>query len=168
METPKDNSFAEPKKPHARHLLRWVLVLAILLAGTVALFYAFENWRGNRAWNQFRQAVETRGELLEFVVPATRHQPKDPGSESPFAKELADFYRTPDRSNPLFKPPNSQTSNRQFEDLVTWAEAFTAIRLGQTNQQFELGTGDTNASARFDAAVIVLNTLAPQAPFMDK
>jgi hypothetical protein len=168
MDTPKDTSSAEPKRPHFLHPLGRVLVLIMLPVATVALFYAFENWRGNRAWDKFRQAAEARGEPLEIGALATRHRLRDQGSDPPFAKELADFGQSPDQLNQLFNWVSSQNPDRQFEDLVTWAEGSAAIRSGQTNRQFDLGLGDTNAGARCDAAVVVLEALAPQAPFMDK
>ena len=44
----------------------WLLFAGILL-GWVALFYLEENWRGQRAWNQYRHELEAAGEHLDFA-----------------------------------------------------------------------------------------------------
>jgi hypothetical protein len=46
----------------------WFLGLCLL----IALFYAEENWRGQRAWKEYRHKIEARGERLDplgFVPP---------------------------------------------------------------------------------------------------
>ncbi len=45
----------------------WLLFVSILL-GWVALFYLEENWRGQRAWEQYRHELEATGEHLDFAA----------------------------------------------------------------------------------------------------
>ncbi|HTI99564.1 MAG TPA: hypothetical protein VL527_11835, partial [Dongiaceae bacterium] len=55
----------------AAMLRRRFLVLAGLIT-LIALFYAEENWRGRRAWNEYRQAREAAGihfDLKEVAPP---------------------------------------------------------------------------------------------------
>ena len=61
--------------PPVRRLLAWLLqrrlfVLACLVT-LVALFYAEEDWRGKRAWDNYRHQWEAKGEHFDFasIVP---------------------------------------------------------------------------------------------------
>ena len=62
--------------PPVRRLFTWVLRWRFLVLGClvtlVALFYAVEDWRGRRAWKNYKHAWEARGErfdLASFVPP---------------------------------------------------------------------------------------------------
>src|SRR5580765_1817168 len=48
------------------------LFLVIGVTGFVLVFYAEENWRGHRAWEQYKQRMTARGEQFEpaaFIPP---------------------------------------------------------------------------------------------------
>jgi hypothetical protein len=47
-------------------LLRRALFIVLFLAGLTALFYAEENWRGERQWKHYRAELEAKGELLNW------------------------------------------------------------------------------------------------------
>src|SRR5258708_1662028 len=47
------------------HWWRWMLACAGLV-GIVALLFAEENWRGKRAWQQCRRALEAKGQTLDW------------------------------------------------------------------------------------------------------
>src|SRR5258708_16869706 len=49
-----------------RRNLRRILILLAWTATVVALFYGEEHWRGRRAWTQYRQKLEPRGEPLDL------------------------------------------------------------------------------------------------------
>jgi len=49
-----------------RRNLRRMLILLAWTATVVALFYGEEHWRGRRAWTQYRQELERRGEQLDL------------------------------------------------------------------------------------------------------
>lgn len=53
-------------KPKGKTLLRWAVLLLAGLALLIALFYAEENWRGKRAWENFKREWEAKGEHFDF------------------------------------------------------------------------------------------------------
>ena len=67
---------SEWERSTTRRCLNWFLswrtlrraLLVVAGFGTlVALFYAVENWRGARAWDQHRRSLEVRGESIELA-----------------------------------------------------------------------------------------------------
>lgn len=48
-------------------LLRWRFLALGCLVTLVALFYAVENWRGRRAWHNFKQEREAKGERFDIA-----------------------------------------------------------------------------------------------------
>ena len=59
-----------------RHFLKWlvswrivkrVIILALSLATLITLFYTEANWRGRRAWAQYRQEWEATGEKVTYA-----------------------------------------------------------------------------------------------------
>jgi hypothetical protein len=67
--------------PPVRRLFAWLLgrkVLALgCLATLVALFYAVEDWRGRRAWQDYKRAREAEGEWFDLVSKAPPPVPDD-------------------------------------------------------------------------------------------
>jgi hypothetical protein len=61
--------------PPFRPLFRWIVRRSVFLLACLvtlfALFYAVENWRGARAWADFKRAAEARGQWVEVqnIVP---------------------------------------------------------------------------------------------------
>ena len=54
-----------PAQPPSR-ILRRVLISVGVLALLLALFYAEENWRGQRAWENCKRELETKGVVLDW------------------------------------------------------------------------------------------------------
>src|ERR1051325_8714393 len=56
--------------PWTRSLMKWVLrrwfFCAAALATLIGLFYAEENWRGKRAWENCKRDLEAKGETLDW------------------------------------------------------------------------------------------------------
>ena len=50
----------------SRNIRRWLLVSAVCVA-LVSVFYAEENWRGKRAWEQCKRALRTQGLPLDWT-----------------------------------------------------------------------------------------------------
>ncbi len=48
-------------------LLRWRFLVLGCLVTLVALFYTVENWRGRRAWQNFKQEQEAKGERFDMA-----------------------------------------------------------------------------------------------------
>jgi hypothetical protein len=48
-----------------------ILIVLAVLIGLIAIFYAEENWRGKRAWEDFKREWEAKGEKFDWqsVVP---------------------------------------------------------------------------------------------------
>ena len=166
--------------PTFRRLFRWLfswrtirrcLFALACLATLLALFYAEENWRGRRAWNKYRQELETRGEQLDYRT----FIPKPVADEQNFAAtplvkswflrenfggariDADDFGRA---SLKISDSRDRDWSHRQLVDLVAWKMAIAAIRSGETNrgQQF-FTTNKLDLEARAAAAPAVLEGL---------
>lgn len=75
-------------------ILRRALLVVAGFATLVALFYAVENWRGARAWDQHRRILEARGETIELAdlipppVPEERNL-----AMAPVLKPVFDYTR---------------------------------------------------------------------------
>jgi hypothetical protein len=48
-------------------VLRWRFVVLGCLVTLVALFYAVEDWRGRRAWHDYKRAAEAKGERFDWA-----------------------------------------------------------------------------------------------------
>ena len=46
--------------------LKWIFVVLAGLVVLVALFYAEEDWRGKRAWENFKRELQAKGELVDW------------------------------------------------------------------------------------------------------
>jgi hypothetical protein len=49
-----------------KRIVRWTFILLGGLIVLVALFYAEENWRGKRAWENCKRELEARGAVLDW------------------------------------------------------------------------------------------------------
>lgn len=60
-----------PFQPCCRWVVRRSVFIAACLITLVALFYAEENWRGRRAWTEFKRAAAVKGEPVEIqqIIP---------------------------------------------------------------------------------------------------
>src|SRR5881628_2377901 len=81
--------------------IRRVLIVLAWTATLIALLYGEENWRGRRTWNQYRQAIEARGEQLDFKafipkpVPDEQNFAATPLVQSWFAQRNPDDSQDP-------------------------------------------------------------------------
>src|ERR1035438_4865648 len=84
------------------HSWRYFIWLLGLLLG-VGLFYAEENWRGQWAWNRYKQAMAARGEPLELSAVAPPKVPDDQNfAMTPILAPLFQFvHGSPPGSSPL-------------------------------------------------------------------
>ena len=57
-ETPKDKS--------GWRILRRILITLAILATLIAIFYAEEDWRGKRAWENCKRELEAKGMVLDW------------------------------------------------------------------------------------------------------
>lgn len=158
---------------------RWILGIVVIVT-LVVLFYAEENWRGARAWNQYRQELEAKGvqlDLAAFIpkpVPGEQNFAATPFIQSWFdrdkrtqlSKEWVDSFS---RVSRLVGTDNTNKVNRQFTDLVAWEMAFADVEAGRNNRTDKLASGKFDRASRAIAAPAVLlglkNYEAPLAEF---
>jgi hypothetical protein len=153
-----------------RMIRRYLFALANLVT-LLALYYAEENWRGRRAWHEYRQAMEARGDELDYgafipkPVPDEENFAATPLVRSWFQKEnpgAEDFNKDSygQASSKIFELPNKDWARQQFIDLVAWKKAFDAIRSGNTNRhQTFATTNKLDSETRAGAAPAVLEGL---------
>src|SRR5438876_5095319 len=74
-----------------RMLFRCLFAFACL-ATFVALFYAEENWRGKRAWEQFKREWEAKGERFDLAAFISKPVPAEQNfADSRFFRPLFDY-----------------------------------------------------------------------------
>lgn len=96
-------TFARPIRwLFSRRVLQGLLFAIACLATLVALFYTEENWRGKRAWNQFRRQLEARGEHLDVAALLPKPVPDDQNfAMTPLLASLFDYTIELVPSDPL-------------------------------------------------------------------
>ena len=78
-----------------RNFRRFLFVVTCLVT-LVALFYAQENWRGRRAWQNYRRECEARGEKFSLAALAPRAVPDEKNfALTPLLKPAMDFTQGP-------------------------------------------------------------------------
>jgi hypothetical protein len=117
-------------------------VLGLLLL--IALFYAEENWRGKRAWENCKRQVEAEGGTLdwsEFIPPPVR--------------DGQNFFSAPKMQEWLVKPPLGQTITNELVQRMQ-AEKYGTITASITEatnliQTAEAGKAYLAWSEQFDS-----------------
>lgn len=86
--------------PHPSRLwrcLRWLVLTPLVLATLVALAYAVENWRGERAWARVCRELAARGEPQELAGLVPPPIPDDQNlALAPLLRPVLAFHRGPD------------------------------------------------------------------------
>ena len=67
----------KPKSKLRWRLLRWGLIGLAVIATLAAILVTEENWRGKRAWENYKRAAEARGERFEWAAFAPTNVPDD-------------------------------------------------------------------------------------------
>ena len=143
---------------------RWIFGL-ICAASLVALLFAIENWRGARAWHQYRQQLEAKGAPLDFkeIIPKPVPDAQNLAA-TPFIKSWFEFRGNAEKiwSDQFMAARgmvNSVTNRtrRTFTDLVAWEMAFAAVQANETNREF--ASDQLEPAARAKAAPAVLRGL---------
>jgi hypothetical protein len=157
----------ESKPAPRRSWFHRIVVFLLITAGLVAVLYALEDWRGNRAWKKYEQAAKAQGMPLDWRTDwPKRRLSTEPLKEGEFPNcgitfELASQLMTP------------SGIDREFEDLVAWEQAIKASKSGQTPGApkatgLKIETGDMNAAHRARAAAAVLQMFKEDEAFLDK
>ena len=118
-----------PKSKRGWRILRRILIALASLATLIALLYAEEDWRGKRAWENYKREWEAKGEKFDwqaFVPPAV------PNDQNFFTAPIftnmlnGKIAMTPDGNDggPDFHPDASQSGyaiyRMQITDLQAW------------------------------------------------
>ena len=162
---------------------RLALVLVVLVT-LVALVHAVENFRGQRAWNRYRQDAEARGIKLDYAayIPAPVPDAEN-GANTPFIQ--AWFVRPqPPGGDPLW-PTNYSTASslltvhrrtrgggvqddRFLTDMAAWQQAFASSHEEDAKQKKKVEThshgGARDPQEQAAAAKVVLTELQPYEP----
>lgn len=153
-------------------LLRYRFFVALCLATLVALLYAVENWRGRRAWLEFKRSEEALGERFDLsaYVP-----PPVPEQENFFASPLWSDLRSaqPPPSGTGDEDPSSKRTlfdiygpeGREAPRYGGWQEA-TPVDLAAW-QAFYRGSNNLFAAANGTSTNYFLVAASPQSPAKD-
>src|SRR3954467_12364178 len=158
--------------------LRKLLFACAVLITILAVYYAYENWRGNRAWREYRSQLIAEGVNLDIHSIVPPQIPDDQNfAATPFLATL--FVGKPSATNSddrwpdLFEkaqvqvrrsPDTTRTraGERGLTDLFSWQLAFT--ERAPTNKPI---SSDTAASATA-AAEVVLQSIKIYDPVLEE
>jgi len=122
-----------PQRPVTWRVMRVALISIGALATLVAAFYTEENWRGKRAWENYRHEVESQGAVFDW---STRIPPAVPDDQNFFkASKMAEWFagrRTNDLSQGLDNPKthsvgtatNAIQTEADARDYLAWSDQF--------------------------------------------
>ncbi len=158
-----------PTPPPSRRwrLARRLLVGVAAVATLVAVFYTVENWRGRRAWETARHALEAKGEVLDWSAYIPRTVADDQNFfKAPYMKDwfvkgslldLAPSSRpAPEhRPAPFALPARAETNLAVVEVTVVPANAALESPAAGKVLNFD------DPSARDQAAQLVRETIGP-------
>jgi hypothetical protein len=149
-----------------------MLILLAWLVTLVALFHGEENWRGRRAWNQYRHELEARGEQLDYAALVPKPVPDDQNFAATPAIKAWFEATIPKDDDPKWDDNYSRIAEKvslprakdakyewRFEDLAAWEAAFAALRSGELTRDQKFYSTNRDAVARTKAAPAVLEGL---------
>lgn len=167
----------QKRKCGSRYLLR-ILVTPTLLVLVVTTFYGVENWRGDRLWRHYRQEMEAQGISVE--LPVTFRESRKIRRALPVSYE-AELFKACGRielAKSLIREAESRRPGSDSVDLVAWKQAFDLLKSRSTNSyglveevrsgKVTITLGNTNAGARAEAAVVVLEAFAAENTVLEK
>ena len=196
-----DNPASTPlsvRFPSFRRLFTWRVLRRILIvlawgATIVALFYGEENWRGRRAWNNYRRELEARGEPFDLKSFIPKPVPDEQNfAMTPLLAPLFDFepgtqHRRDSNGwdRAMSDPPRHEAAASAIKrpeatvgdwsrgrklDLVAWQRAYAQPTNPSTRQSIN-PIPDTPAGEREDratAAAAVLEALRECDPMLEE
>lgn len=88
---------SDPRPSRVWRCLRWLLLTPLVLATLVALAYAVENWRGERAWRRIQRELAAQGHPRDFAALVPAPVPDDQNlAMAPLLRPVLAFHREPD------------------------------------------------------------------------
>lgn len=186
MDTPKPDRFPTARRIRRALFSRKMGLAVIVLFTLIALFYAVENFRGARAWENYRKGAEARGITLDFAahipppIPDAENGANTPFIQDWFPKGSVDqssqWPLTFGDASELLGIKNRTTGSgaqddRYLPDLTGWQEAFANLREAgskKTARKVKRTSHDTTLEpkAQADAARAVLEELRIYGPVL--
>jgi hypothetical protein len=180
MSDPTNTTPSIWERSTTRRLFRWLFSwrgirrMIIVLAWPVTiigLLYGEENWRGRRAWNQYREATEARGVSLDCRSYIPKPVPDDRNfAATPFLQSFFLQPNIPILTNDLYARAcdniaaiHKAEGLRHFTDLEAWQLASAALQNGKLKREQKFQTDETRLAARAAAAPAVLEGMKPDA-----
>jgi hypothetical protein len=163
----------------SRRGFRRLLIVAAWAATLITLVYAEENFRGRRAWNQYRRGLERTGEQLNlsaFIPPPIPDE--ENFAATPFVRSWFERAKTGEPKKiwqdgyaelSLLVPQRKDKSSpgkRQFLDLVAWSKAFAALQAGSVDRSRKFSSDSQDLDSRAAAAPLVLEGLKTSGAYL--
>lgn len=102
-----------------RWLKRGAFTLAVLIT-LVAAVVVFENWRGHRAWQQYRAEQEAKGEVFDWRQLVPPPVPDEQNfAQTPLLAKLMDYKYDPQTQQPVFADPEAKA---RIDGLFAWKD----------------------------------------------
>ncbi len=151
--------------------LAYALIVFVTL---IALLYAEENFRGQRAWEHYRKEAEARGLQLNFATFIPPPIPdEENGANTPWIQSW--FPRLQGDTNTWIKPfaeavgklkptRNPATGQRHFTDLTQWMRTLNAAKAADAKKQKREAPAQVEITNRVEAARAVLDEMKVAAP----
>jgi len=139
-----------------RVMRRW-LFAAVCLATLIGLFYAVEDWRGRRAWEQCRRELEAKGAVLDWsaYIPAPV-----PDEQNVFkAPRMTEWFVRGTRSDPLGEDKAKGSKETAPSARQGGMYAITESALSKVNAPFAARQGSDPGAK--DLLVAELEVVAP-------
>jgi hypothetical protein len=158
-----------PQPSKKRRLVRRVAIALAWVVSLIALYYGITDWRGRRAWNEYRQNYEAHVAPLDMQAYIPKPIPDSKNfAATPFVRSWFDqgvwnntnFLFNHDAWSQAGKMMSTNVpSVRRFLDLVAWQEAFAAVRSHAKQPAGGFLSGKLDLASRAQAAPAVLDGL---------
>lgn len=173
------NSTPNTKRKPSRLIrcLRWLAMGVAALITLIALFYAVENFRGQRAWESYRKSAEQNGVVFDFAAKIPRPVPAEQNAlDVPLVNAWFDPRMRPNGDPTLWPPLFESAQNfmdrdrdrtkRRMTDLVAWKEALAAA--GSNEKVPKITPRSRTPQERAAAATNVLAALQDYDPALQQ
>lgn len=171
-----------PKTKSGWRILRRVLITLTVLATLIALFYTEEDWRGKRAWENYRRVWEAKGEKFDWQAFVPPSVPDDQNFfTAPIFTNMLDgkIVMNPYHSDgsPDFQPETNEIGylggegKTRITDLKTWQASYRNPAKAKLVNEFPIAPQSQAPAAdvlfalsKFDSAIEELRQ-ASQRPY---
>lgn len=167
MDTSNSSASPQPAASGRWRLARRLLIAVAVLATLTAVFYTVENWRGKRAWEQCRRALEAKGEVLDWTayipapVPDDQNFFKAEKMQEWFGKSPWQGAPSSPRVNTTNPPSPFSPASRKEDSAVLAVVTIAAPGAAPVSQPTDAVLRLEDPSARDQAAGLFREALGP-------